>query len=286
MHAAFQGIWTGLGLAATFALIGSGLSLFHRASGYLNMAHGAMVMVVGYMLARIYGTGGGTQSGPPAAALGLGAVVGLAVYLLFILPSARQGPRAVLAVTLGAGFIASGAVERIWGTSGSGFSPFVTTTFSVPGGVLTGQHVFGIAAALLVGVLMLVLFRFTMVGRALQAVAADAVGASCVGINPRMMQALAMVLSGALAGLAAAISVPQQGVDANAGNSFLLIAIVAAVLGGMDSIWGTALGALVLGLTQGVVAALAPSWADVAEFGLLMAILAVRPQGLLRAVRA
>lgn len=285
MATVYQGLWTGLALGAIFALVAAGFSLFYRSSGLVNMAHGATVMVVGYLLSAVFGGVAGSTLAPIAGLL-IGAGVGLVFYVLLVLPAAHQGGRQVLAMTLGGSFALAGVVQAVWGTTGRGLGSFATWTLSLPGGTLTGQDAVAIIIAVVVGVLMAVLLRRTMIGRALRAVAEDPVGAACVGINARALQALAMIISGGLAGLAAACIVPQQGVDATTGDTYLLVAIVAAVLGGLRSFWGSAAGALLLGLVIGVVSGVAVRWVDVVEFGVLIAVLAVRPAGLTGRSRA
>jgi branched-chain amino acid transport system permease protein len=127
-----------------------------------------------------------------------------------------------------------------------------------------------------------VLFAYTRLGRALRAVAADAPIASTMGVNVRRSLGLTFGLSFAVAGVAGVLIGPLYFVSPDMGEMVGLKAFSAAVLGGINSVVGTILGGLMLGLMEALAAFyISTDYKDLAAFAILMAMLVLRPQGLL-----
>jgi branched-chain amino acid transport system permease protein len=122
----------------------------------------------------------------------------------------------------------------------------------------------------------------TFFGRAVLAVAQDQLALRLMGVNPVRVKELAFGLSIATAGVAGAFLIVIQPVQPAIGREFIGLAFAVCVLGGMGSIWGTLLGAFVLGIAESFTSTFfGPSWAPAVSFGLLLATLAFKPSGLL-----
>jgi len=122
----------------------------------------------------------------------------------------------------------------------------------------------------------------TFFGRAVLAVAQDQLALRLMGINPVRVKELAFALSIATAGVAGAFLIVIQPVQPSVGREFIGLVFAVCVLGGMGSIWGTLLGAFILGLAESFTSTFfGPSWAPAVSFGFLLAALAFRPSGLL-----
>jgi branched-chain amino acid transport system permease protein len=122
----------------------------------------------------------------------------------------------------------------------------------------------------------------TFFGRAVLAVAQDQLALRLMGINPIRVKELAFALSIATAGVAGAFLIVIQPVQPAIGREYIGLVFAICVLGGMGSIWGTLLGAFVIGLTESFTSTFfGPSWAPAISFGILLAALAFRPSGLL-----
>jgi len=122
----------------------------------------------------------------------------------------------------------------------------------------------------------------TFFGRAVLAVAQDQLALRLMGVNPVRVKELAFALSIATAGVAGAFLIVIQPVQPAIGREFIGLVFAVCVLGGMGSILGTLLGALVLGLAESFTSTFfGPSWAPAVSFGLLLATLAFRPSGIL-----
>src|SRR5712672_151230 len=114
------------------------------------------------------------------------------------------------------------------------------------------------------------------------AVAQDPLALRLMGVNPVRVKELAFAISIATAGVAGAFLIVIQPVQPAIGREFIGLVFAVCVLGGMGSIWGTLLGAFVLGLAESFTSTyFGPSWAPAVSFGLLLATLAFRPSGLL-----
>jgi branched-chain amino acid transport system permease protein len=139
---------------------------------------------------------------------------------------------------------------------------------------------FLVSVTMVVGVQLFL--THTFFGRAVLAVAQDQLALRLMGVNPTRVKGLAFALSIATAGVAGAFLIVIQPVQPALGREYIGLVFAVCVLGGMGSIWGTLLGAFVLGLAESFTSTFfGPSWAPAVSFGLLLATLAFRPAGLL-----
>src|SRR6266536_2104614 len=122
----------------------------------------------------------------------------------------------------------------------------------------------------------------TFFGRAVLAVAQDPLALRLMGVNPTRVKEFAFALSIATAGVAGAFLIVIQPVQPAIGREYIGLVFAVCVLGGMGSIWGTLLGAFVLGLAESFTSTFfGPSWAPAISFGTLLLALAFKPSGLL-----
>jgi len=139
---------------------------------------------------------------------------------------------------------------------------------------------FLVSLAMVIGIQMFL--THTFFGRAVLAVAQDPLALRLMGVNPVRIKELAFALSIATAGVAGAFLIVIQPVEPSIGREYIGLVFAVCVLGGMGSIWGTLLGAFVLGLAESFTSTFfGPSWAPAVSFGLLLLALAFRPAGLL-----
>jgi branched-chain amino acid transport system permease protein len=138
---------------------------------------------------------------------------------------------------------------------------------------------FAVAVAMLVA-LQLLLTR-TQLGRGLRSTSDDQETAQLVGINNRHLYALAMGIALAMAGVAGVFVGIRTTFGPLDGPILLIFAFEAVVIGGLGSLWGTLVGGIVLGVAQSIGAQISPGWAVLAGHLVFLAVLAVRPTGLL-----
>jgi branched-chain amino acid transport system permease protein len=273
----------GLLLGAVYALFSSGLTLIWGMMNVVNFAHGDFVMVGMYIAYWAFVL---AHQGPLAftalAALGLG-LLGVIVYLGMIRDIMRGPMLAQILGTFGLGLFLRYAA--FWAFSAN----FVTLpdtliggTVSV-GGIRVGapQLVAGaVAIALTLG--MHVLLTRTLLGSQMLAVSEDRQAAMLMGIRPDRMQALTWALASAAAGVAGALIATFYYISPSVGDSLALIAFVTVSLGGFGSVPGAMIAGILIGVIESLSAyLLGPVYKNVIVYALFVAVLWVRPQGLL-----
>jgi branched-chain amino acid transport system permease protein len=278
-----QVIVGGLLLGAIYALFSSGLTLIWGMMNFINFAHGEFVMLGMYVaLLVVVWLGGGPLVFGFASAFAL-FVLGVAIYVSLIRYVLRGPMLSQILSTFGlalllrytAFFIFSANFVSLPQTSLSG-------TLNV-GGIFmpVAQLVAGVVAIVLTIGLHLLLTR-TTVGSKLLAVSEDRNAAMLMGIRPDRMQALAWGLSAGSAGIAGALMAIAYPWSPSVGETFGLTAFVVVALGGFGSVPGALYAGLIIGLIQAVSAFwLGPIYKDIIVYGLFVALLWLRPQGLM-----
>ncbi len=277
-----QVIAGGLLLGAVYALFSSGLTLIWGMMNVVNFAHGDFVMVGMYVALLIWTyLHGGPIAFVPAAALLL-FVVGVWAYGGLV--------RHVMSGTLLSQMLATFGLALVMRYAT--FWVFSSNFHSLPedliggtinlGGILLSlpKLVAGTVAIALTVALHLLLTR-TALGSRLLAVSEDRSAAMLMGIRPDRMQGLAWGLAGAGTGIAGALIATFYYIAPTVGESLALIAFVVVSLGGFGSVPGALIAGLLIGMIQELSAyLLGPVYKDVVVYGLFVAVLWIRPQGL------
>lgn len=244
-----------LPLVGAYAMLGAGIVVIFRASRVLNLAHGAMAMVPAYVVYAL------DQAGLPvplALIIGVlsGALLGAFVERVFVRPLAAQGPTAQTVGTVAVYGLAVAASAQIFG-SGSRVAVHVFPDGGVRvSGSLLRWGQLGLFATALVSVLAcFALLRFTRVGLSMRGAAENPTAAGLMGIDPDRMARLAWMLGGGLAGLAGIELAAVTTLNPYSLSLQMLPAFVAALIGGLGSLPGALVGAVVVGLAQGLVPA-------------------------------
>jgi branched-chain amino acid transport system permease protein len=265
-----------------YALVAVGLALAFGVMKMANFAHGEFFMLGAYVVYVAYSLGG--LPFPLAVVLAI-PVVGLAGMLTerLIFRPTRQNILAGFMATAGLAFILQVLAGQIWGV---GMPKKVPTPYmgaaDILGAAVAWQRLIVIPIALaMLGVLRYFLYRVRL-GKALRACAQDPETAALQGISINKMTALAMALAGASAGLAGALMAPVHTVNPYMGHGVILIAFVVVIVGGMASIEGAILAAVLLGFVHTFVTTLVDGVVATMVGVAFMAItLILRPTGLL-----
>ncbi|MFZ0721661.1 MAG: branched-chain amino acid ABC transporter permease [Xanthobacteraceae bacterium] len=278
-----QVIVGGLLLGAIYALFSSGLTLIWGMMNFINFAHGEFVMLGMYVaLLAVTWLGGGPAVFGVAAAVALFAL-GVGVYSSLIRHVIRGPMLAQILSTFGLALLLRYTAFFIFSANFVSLPPTALAGTIKVGGIFlpVAQLVAG-AAALVLTIALHVLLTRTMVGSKLLAVAEDRAAAMLMGIRPDRMQALAWGLSAGAAGIAGALMATAYPWSPSVGETFGLIAFVVVALGGFGSVLGSLYAGLIVGLIQAASAFwLGAIYKDIVVYGLFVALLWLRPQGLM-----
>jgi branched-chain amino acid transport system permease protein len=281
---------TGLGLGALYFLIASGLSLIYGLMGVLNFAHGAFLTVGAYAMWFTESKLDGMSIYPrfflgSLAGLVVGGVFAALVELVLIRPLYRRHIEQVL-VTVGLALSTTALVVAIWGNDARPVpAPSwlgETTTFL--GAHIPNDRFVLIVAAVVVLVALNAFLRRTRYGLIIRAGVENRAMVTALGIDVRRAFTLVFAIGGVCAALAGVLSnVYFSTVDPQRGTSLLIFAFIVVVIGGLGSLRGTAIAAVVVGLVQQYANYYASSGlGDLSVVLLLGLVLLARPGGLSR----
>ena len=276
-----------LSYAAVLFLIASGLSLIFGVMGIVNMAHGNFYALGAYVTA--WAVGAAAAAFAPAAlfiflplgAIGVG-LIGLAIEPTLIRPFYRRPEEYQLLVTFGMLLVLDDVIRLVWGgtpRTASGLVDFLGLIqigglpYPVYNLVMIGV---GIAAAAL---LWTFVYR-TKFGVLLRATAQDRRMAAALGIDVGLIYALAFGLGCFMAGLGGAIVVPTQAAVLGMGVEVLVIAFVVVVIGGLGSLEGALVGALIVSALRTITIQFWEEYELAALYLIAAIVLLIRPTGL------
>jgi branched-chain amino acid transport system permease protein len=272
----------GVALGAAYALVALGFVLVLNATGAVNFAQGDMVMAGGFLAVALAGLIPAPGFVLLPLVMALMALLGLAVSLTAYLPLRNRPPVSVFISTIAVGIILQNGATVLFGPEPKAAPPlFGGGTFALAGLQVPEQSlaVTGTAALLIAGQYWL--FSHTQLGRRLRATAQDPDMARACGIPVATMIALTFALGAALAGAAGLLLSNQFFVTPTAGGGLILKAYIAVTIGGWGSLAGAVAGALLIAIFETVISySLSYTAATAALYLALLAILAVRPQGL------
>lgn len=274
----------GLVTSAILALCAVGFTLQFGVSNILNLAYGDVMTVSAFMAYLVNASGAGLWLAICAGAA-TGAVVSVLISTLIFTPFLRRGTSrfAMIMVSLALAVILQNAIQAVAGPAFRSYSRSQGTSLHLLGMILSPYQlaIIGVAAASLLALHLLL--RYTRIGKALRATAADAELARSCGIATERVSALAWAISGALCGLGGVtLALNLASFDFHFGNAFLLVIVAAAVFGSVGQPYGAMVGALVIGIASELAAIWTPSLKQVVAFVILALILLVRPAGLWR----
>jgi branched-chain amino acid transport system permease protein len=272
--------FNGISYGALLFLVGSGLSLIFGVMRIVNLAHGSYFLLGGYVALTVIWTTGSWYLAIPVAAVSI-AILGILMERIFLQPLGFDPLRQVL-LTVGFAFLFQQAALDIWtGNNFDIFPPDALTNSVVVGGIyLPLYRVFMIAVALVIGVGLWLIMEKTRMGAAVRATVDDAEMARGVGIDTAKVSMLIFGLGAFLAALGGVIGGAFLGIYPGLDFEILPLAFAVVIIGGMGSLGGAAIGALLVGLADNFGKALFPEISYFTLYAPMALILAVKPTGL------
>ena len=284
---------------AIYGLVALGYTLVYGILQLINFAHGDVFALSGLVASTMIVSVLGLDEGSSAIVIVLGLLVTLAVTIpLFAMVNAtieriaykplRNAPRlAPLITAVGVSFIVQNVSLAIYGVDFESIPNFIPRTEAISiGGVVIQWNKLAVFLIVIPVLLVLTWFvRSTRQGKAMRAVAQDREASAMMGINVNRTISVTFFLAGALAAVAGLVYLLQFNMRYDTGFELGLIAFTAAVLGGIGNLTGAVLGAMVIGCVQafneGLDGTPGGDWTRSIVFGILIAVLVFRPQGIL-----
>lgn len=263
-------------------LVAAGLSLIFGTLKVTNFMHGSLYMLGAYFAYTIYNL---TDSYTYAV---VGASIGVGLFALIferLFMSRVYGSDVLLQLLVCYAFILilDDAVKLIWGAEFLAMGmpeTFRRPPIFIAGGVIPVFYLFLIGITLIVAGVIALLITRTRFGKIVRAAAINPSMTSALGINTALVFGAVFALGGLLAGLAGALAVPVRSLVAGMGFSIVIESFIVTVIGGMGSIAGALVGALLIGLVRSFGAIGFPLFTEGMMFVFMVAILIIRPSGL------
>lgn len=277
-----QLVISGLATGSLYALTAVAIVVVFRNTRTINLAQGDFSMI-GAFLALIFLKNFELNY---YIALGLAVIccigLGVAVERLVMRPIADSDWLTLFTATLGVYYILHGVSGWLWGRDTKAFPvTFDPTPIKVIGGLLSQGHLVNMAWAAAIGAALFYFFKYTKQGIAMRAVTDDPETAELMGIPVRFIVLLTWGMAGFLAAFVGVLIAPIIYVSPEMMDEVLIKGYVAAVFGGLYSIPGAIIGALLIGVAENMAGGyLGSEFKTVTAFAMIVLLLAIRPQGL------
>jgi branched-chain amino acid transport system permease protein len=286
-------IFNGVTLAGLYFLVASGFTLVFGLMRNVNLAHGTLYLLgayIGYDVANL------TGSWFLAVAAGfLGAAVAGVLMQVFIFRRMEGDDLRQTLVTIGISIVGADLMLAIWSGNTYQFSIPADLDGAVPTPIMTavrsnGDSVFMmyplyrlvvLAAAVAIGIALWLLLNRTRIGMMIRAGVDDRGMLAANGVNVHMVFAVVFAIGAGLAGFAGVVGGSALSIAPGEDIRYLLASLVVVIVGGMGSITGAAIGALLIGLAEQIGLAYFPTYGVVLTFVIMVVVLAVRPQGIM-----
>ena len=283
MDLLWQGVVNGVLLGGLYALMALGLALVWGVLNIVNLTHGALIMLGGYVCYYLF-TGAHLD---PFAALPITMVVlfvvGYAIQRGLLNLVIRAPMFNTLLITFGIDVVLTYAAQIAFSADFRTINPsYAGSNFLLFGATVPIVRLVAFAIAIGLTVALWLFLSRVPLGRAIRATAQNLVAARLYGVEPRTIYALTFGIGAALAGAAGSLYGVVSQLNPYIGTALTAKSFVIAIIGGLENPLGVIVGGLVLGLVESMTSLyIGATYTDVASFGILVLVLIVRPTGLL-----
>ena len=279
LNVVIQGVLSGL----VYGLMALGLSVIFGVVRVVNFAHGELAVVAMYctfLLFHFYGLDP-LLTMLPIAALFFG--VGYVLQMGLINPFVGRPEHEQFILLVGLAIIIVNGLLMIFGPDARPANlPYGFDSYLVGELILDKARIYAAVAALAVAAALFAFFRYTRTGTAIRACADNLTGAAVIGLNVKRLYALTFGLGLACVGAAGALMVTISDAAPGLGPAYTLLAFTIVIIGGLGSMTGALVGGVLIGVSEALAGFLiAPSMKSMFSFALLIAVLVLRPQGLM-----
>lgn len=276
-----QQIISGLATGSLYALTAIAVVVVFRNTRTINVAQGDFSMIAAFVAVLLLKSGLNYYA-TLAATVAFTMALGVVVERLVMRPIADSDWLTLFTATLGIYYIMHGVSGWIWGRDTKAFPvTFDPTPVHIFGVIISEGHLINMGWAAAIGLVLYVFFRFTKQGIAMRAVTDDPDTAKLMGIPVRFIVMLTWGMAGFLGAFAGILIAPILYVSPQMMDEVLIKGYVAAVFGGLYSIPGAIVGALMIGVAENLAGGyLGSHYKTATAFVMIVALLALRPQGL------
>lgn len=270
-------------------VVAAGLTLVYGVMKILNMAHGSLYAIGAYSAASMVGWYFSVGYVPwasyaffLAAAVIAGALVGLLVERGLLRLMYGRDEVVMILVTYGVLLILEDVTKLLWGVDAYfAYQPYILVGRTKLLGINFANYDFILVfAATLIGLLLWAGLNRTRQGKLLRAVIHDREISLAMGINVKRTFLVTFILGSALGALAGGLTAPALSVVPGIGVEVIILAFAVVVIGGLGSVGGAAIGALLVGICRAIAVHTYPEVELFVIYGVMAMVLAVRPQGL------
>jgi branched-chain amino acid transport system permease protein len=274
---------TGLIVGSLLFLVAAGLTLIFGVLGVVNFAHGSFYMLGAYLALTAYRLTGNFAMAVLAAGIGVG-LFGF-IFERFLMRRVYKADVLMqLLVCYAVVLIMDDVVKIVWGAEFLSMGmpeSFQAPPFFIAGGVVPVFYVYLIGAAMLIALALWGILTFSRIGKIIRAAAQNPTMTSALGINTSLIYAAVFAFGGVLAGLAGGLAAPVRSMSPGMGFSILIESFIVTVIGGMGSVSGALVGALLIGLIRSFGTIGFPLFVEGLMFLAMVLILILRPNGLM-----
>ncbi len=270
-------------MGALLFLVAAGLTLIFGVLRVINFAHGSFYMLGAYIALSAYRLTDSYLLAALIAGIGVG-LFSLIFERFFMRRVYNADVLLQLLVCYAFILILDDAVKIIWGHEFQSMgmpAAFQTPPLFIGGGIVPVFYVFMMGAAAVIGAILWYVLTRTRIGKIVRAAAHNPTMTSVLGLNTTWIYAGVFVFGGALAGLAGALAAPVRSMSAGMGFSILIESFIVTVIGGMGSVSGALVGALLIGLVRSFGSIGFPLFVEGIMFIAMALILVLKPSGLL-----
>jgi branched-chain amino acid transport system permease protein len=276
-----QLLFSGLTVGAVYALVALGFTLIYNASDVINFAQGDFVMIGGMGTVFLAAAG---LSLPLAAFIAILAAVavGLLLHRLAIEPARGASPVALIMITIGASIFIKGVAQIVFDKQFHSLPAFTgSDPIALGGATILPQSLWVVGGAIVLFIALYLFLERTMLGKAVLATAANRLAARLVGINVKVILALAFGVSAAIGAIAGVLVTPITLTRYDIGTLFALKGFAAAMVGGMGHPLGAVVGGVLIGLMEAFGAGyISSTYKDGVAFLAILLVLFFMPRGL------
>lgn len=274
-------VLNGLMTVATLLLISLGMAIIFGIMNVVNLAHGELIVIGAYVGAKLIETTGAPFKVAALAAFVVTAIIGILIEKVFIKNLYGKIAETLL-VTYALSMIFQQLLKIIFGAGYIHVNVPTPGAMKIKSAVMPVYYAVIIAIAIVVFLVTLLLFNKTKLGMQIRAVSQNRQMAACLGVNVKLVDTVTFAFGAGLTGLAGCIIAPINSMSPFVGSNYMVNSFMSVVLGGVDSLFGTVLGAGIMGESNTILGGYLDSvLAEIIVVFAVVVVIRFRPKGLI-----